>query len=170
MSPLRNKKALALATGIAFVGLGMSAGTASAHDVRFHKWAHQHGVHQGHFHGHGHRKIVKQRHVYRSHSHGDAAKLGGVVAGILGVAIIADALSKTHAAPAPTVVPQPTYRGYSAYPAAPQSGPKVVYHAQSLEPWTPGWHAWCDERYKTFNHDTGTYRGYDGFDHFCVPK
>ena len=51
-------------------------------------------------------------------------------------------------------------------------GPNIITfdeHA-SLEPWTPGWREWCENRYRSFNPPTGTYRGYDGLDHFCVPK
>ncbi|MEM7289260.1 MAG: BA14K family protein [Pseudomonadota bacterium] len=39
-----------------------------------------------------------------------------------------------------------------------------------LQPWTPGWREWCQNRYRSFNPSTGTFRGYDGLDHFCVPK
>ena len=41
---------------------------------------------------------------------------------------------------------------------------------RSLEPWTAGWREWCHNRYRSFNPSTGTFRGYDGLDHFCVPK
>jgi|GEM_PF-1256085 len=40
----------------------------------------------------------------------------------------------------------------------------------SLEPWSPGWREWCSNRYRSFNAQTGTFRGFDGLDHFCVPK
>ena len=57
---------------------------------------------------------------------------------------------------------------------APQSynQPEVITYqgSASLEPWTPGWREWCSNRYRSFNAQTGTFRGYDGFDHFCVPK
>ena len=46
----------------------------------------------------------------------------------------------------------------------------VIDETSSLEPWTPGWEEWCTNRYRSFNINTGTYRGYDGLDHFCVPK
>lgn len=50
--------------------------------------------------------------------------------------------------------------------------PEVITYqgSASLEPWTPGWREWCSNRYRSFNAQTGTFRGYDGFDHFCVPK
>ena len=50
--------------------------------------------------------------------------------------------------------------------------PEVITYrdSASLEPWTPGWREWCSNRYRSFNQQTGTFRGYDGFDHFCVPK
>lgn len=53
-----------------------------------------------------------------------------------------------------------------------QGNPNVITFrdSASLEPWTPGWREWCSNRYRSFNQQTGTYRGFDGFDHFCVPK
>jgi len=50
--------------------------------------------------------------------------------------------------------------------------PEVITYqgSASLEPWTPGWREWCSNRYRSFNAQTGTFRGYDGLDHFCVPK
>ncbi|MAY63701.1 MAG: hypothetical protein CML29_15975 [Rhizobiales bacterium] len=41
------------------------------------------------------------------------------------------------------------------------------YSGGSLEPWTRDWYRYCDNRYRSFNPDTGTYRGFDGRDHFC---
>ncbi|MDJ0612774.1 MAG: BA14K family protein [Rhizobiaceae bacterium] len=51
-------------------------------------------------------------------------------------------------------------------------GPNVITfnEPRTLEPWTPGWREWCQNRYRSFNPSTGTFRGYDGLDHFCVPK
>ncbi|PWV97627.1 BA14K-like protein [Hoeflea marina] len=43
-----------------------------------------------------------------------------------------------------------------------------VQYSGSIEPWTPAWYRYCDNRYRSFNDRTGTYRGYDGRDHFCV--
>ena len=53
-----------------------------------------------------------------------------------------------------------------------ETGPRVITYNEpySLEPWTPGWREWCENRYRSFNASTGTFRGYDGLDHFCVPK
>jgi hypothetical protein len=86
--------------------------------------------------------------------------------GIAGVAIIAGALSQAN----PPAVYEP-YPAPNAYPPAPApSGPHVITYESTLEPWTPQWYEWCDQRYRSFNPQTGTYRGYDGHDHFCVPK
>ncbi len=49
--------------------------------------------------------------------------------------------------------------------------PKVVYYRDyeaSYEPWSREWFRYCSNRYRSFNANTGTYRGYDGRDHFCV--
>ncbi len=53
-----------------------------------------------------------------------------------------------------------------------RGGPEVITfnEPRTLEPWTAGWRQWCQNRYRSFNPSTGTFRGYDGLDHFCVPK
>ena len=57
------------------------------------------------------------------------------------------------------------------YPPQPrQRRPKVIYsddYAGGLEPWTRGWYQYCAARYRSFNPQRGTYRGYDGLNHFC---
>ena len=48
--------------------------------------------------------------------------------------------------------------------------PQVIYsddYAGNFEPWTRGWFEYCSNRYRSFNSRTGTYRGYDGLNHFC---
>lgn len=47
---------------------------------------------------------------------------------------------------------------------------KVIYsddYAGGFEPWTRGWYQYCTARYRSFNPKFGTYRGYDGLNHFC---
>lgn len=93
----------------------------------------------------------------------------GVILGIVGGAILNEAIRGNQ---------QPQYRatapGYNAYPPAPRAAqPNVVQYQggyASLEPWTAGWYEYCDDRYRSFNANTGTYRGYDGKDHFCVAR
>ncbi len=46
--------------------------------------------------------------------------------------------------------------------------PRVYYGP--LRPWTPAWYNWCESSYRSFNPRTGTFRGYDGRDHFCVAR
>lgn len=55
------------------------------------------------------------------------------------------------------------------------SAPKVITYEESvasinLEPWTPQWQNYCNNKYRSFNPNTGTFRGYDGLNHFCVAK
>jgi hypothetical protein len=48
--------------------------------------------------------------------------------------------------------------------------PQVIYsddYAGDFEPWTRGWYRYCAARYRSFNPQRGTYRGYDGLNHFC---
>ena len=52
------------------------------------------------------------------------------------------------------------------------NGPRVVTYEEtvSLEPWSQGWYQYCSQKFRSFDPQKGTYRGYDGLDHFCVPK
>jgi hypothetical protein len=52
--------------------------------------------------------------------------------------------------------------------------PRTVYVAPPArpvgyrpEPWTEDWYAYCSSRYRSFNPRSGTYLGYDGYEHFC---
>lgn len=94
-----------------------------------------------------------------------------IAAGVLGLAagaIIAGAMSQ----------PQPVYREpiYNApppppqvfYPATPARGNYGRNYGGSFQPWSREWYNWCSQRYRSFNATSGTFRGYDGQDRFCV--
>lgn len=104
-----------------------------------------------------------KRHYHR-HDRVENDAAAAAILGLAGVAIIAGALSNAN----------PPVREYrvapNPYPPAPARGPNVITYESSLEPWSPGWYRWCDARYRSFNPQTGTFRGYDGLDHFCVPR
>ncbi|MEO1702493.1 MAG: BA14K family protein [Pseudomonadota bacterium] len=168
MSPFKKGSAIILASAMSFAAIATTM-PANAHELG---WRHfhqqQHMKHK--LYRHGQTDIVVEHHTYH-HQEVDRGRVGGVLLGILGAAIVVDALSKTHNSPPKSGIP-PIYEPHASpytYPPAPKE-PHIVYHTQSLEPWTPGWLAWCKERYRSFNEHTGTYRGYDGLDHFCVPK
>lgn len=111
----------------------------------------------------GKRKV--QRHVYRHHGNKGSDLAGVAVLGIIGGALIGSAIANSNNQPR-YVAPRPTYN-HNVYPSAPR---KVVTHTGSLEPWTRGWYQYCDAKYRSFNPERGTYRGYDGRDHFCVAR
>lgn len=93
-----------------------------------------------------------------------------IAAGVLGLAagaIIAGAIAQPQ--------PQPVYRApvYNAPPPAyyPPQPARNDYNRNfqgSYQPWTREWYNWCGQRYRSFNAQSGTFRGYDGQDHFCV--
>ena len=96
-----------------------------------------HGGHGGHY-----------RHGYRGGG-GNA-----VAAGIIGLgvgAIIGSALTPRTVYVAPPPPPRARYA-----PAA--YGP---------QPWSPDWYSYCYSRYRSFNPNSGTFVGYDGYEHFC---
>ncbi|WP_099865009.1 BA14K family protein [Pararhizobium haloflavum] len=102
------------------------------------------------------RPVVIERHHHNNN---------GVALGVLGLAagaVIGGAIADSRANQRVYVEPpRPTY-----YPPAPRYSQPVVY--ESLEPWSGAWYDYCSDRYRSFNASTGTYRGYDGREHFCV--
>ena len=69
--------------------------------------------------------------------------------------------------------PDATFPDADSYPAAPNTPSIVENRADlggTLEPWSRAWLDACKARYRSFNPETGTFRGYDGLDHFCRPK
>ena len=84
---------------------------------------------------------------------------GYVGAGLLGLGIgvaVGSALAGPVYAPPPPV-----------YVAPPP--PPVVYEpvAYGPQPWTPEWYSYCAARYQGFDPSSGTFVGYDGYEHFC---
>lgn len=102
------------------------------------------------FGNHGaYRRHHRPRPVYRHRDRDDGDVVLGIIGGLAAGAILGSVLSNQ----------QPVYR------SRPQ---RVIRYSGSLEPWTRAWFEYCDDRYRSFNPSTGTYRGYDGEDHFCV--
>lgn len=135
--------------------------------------AQAHDRHYAHIHKHG--PVVKcgPRNNYcrpvvrkKVRSNNDAAA-AAIIAGVGGL-IIGSAIANSNKQRR-YVTPRPTYN-HNTYPAAPAPVQRKTVTYSSLEPWSQGWYQYCDNRYRSFNAKTGTYRGYDGRDHFCVPK
>jgi hypothetical protein len=125
-----------------------SAGEAEAYDkfphIRYSEsgWAHR---------SNGYRHHKKYR-SYRHHDNSDAIALG--IIGLGAAAIIGGAIANSNQ-------PRVIYRERSA-PRAVSGG--------NYEPWSRSWYRYCANKYRSFNASTGTYRGYDGRDHFCVAR
>lgn len=109
------------------------------------------------------------RHHDRHHHNSGAPYAAGAV-GFAAGAILGSALSQPryYYEPAPVYV-EPRYVAprYVAptYVQPSYVQPSYVYAAPS--PWTPGWYAYCEDRYRSFNRGTGYFVGFDGGYHFC---
>ena len=101
----------------------------------------------------------RPRHPQHHHRHDATGDL--VAAGVLGLAIGIIAATAIDGAS------NNAYPDTSYYPPAPHGGPSYAYGGQ-IEPWTQDWYRYCSTRYRSFDPRTGTFRGYDGYDHFCV--
>ena len=99
---------------------------------------------------HNRRKPNHQRIIRRHDDNGSAIALG--IIGLGAAAIIGGAIANSNN---PRVIYQ--------QPSAPRAVSGGRY-----EPWSRSWFQYCSNKFRSFNASTGTYRGYDGRDHFCV--
>ncbi|RCS25900.1 BA14K family protein [Phyllobacterium salinisoli] len=155
------KAAVLAAASVAAVVAPLSMTTASAGD-----WGNRGGGGWGHHRGGwGPGPAWGGRPYYRHRNRsGDAWAAGAI--GLAAGALIGSAMSQPQYAPPPPIIydQPPVYGGY--YAPAPR---RVIYQRSvGFQPWSNGWYNYCSNRYRSFNPRTGTYRGYDGADHFCT--
>jgi len=99
-----------------------------------------------------------QNNYYGGRGYGRGYRRGGgdsLAAGLIGFgvgAIVGSALTPREVYVAPPPPPARTYYAPAAY------GPT---------PWSPDWYSYCYSRYRSFNPNTGTFIGYDGYERFC---
>ncbi len=141
----------------AVLGLAVAATTLSAlpSAEAGDRWRRHHGNYGGNYHGN----------YYRHHgNNGDL-----VAAGVLGLAVGALVAGVATAPQREYYEPVPVYRDVPprAYRRAYVQEPRVMYAEGALEPWSPEWYDYCQDRYRSFNARTGTYTGYDGVRRFC---
>jgi hypothetical protein len=109
-----------------------------------------HGYGRGGYGGGGGR-YVQNNYYYRRGGDGG----NSLAAGLLGFgvgAIVGSALTPREVYVTPPPPPAPTYYAPASY------GPPA---------WTPDWYTYCYSRYRSFNPNSGTFIGYDGYERFC---
>ena len=107
----------------------------------------------------------------RHHHRGNGDAVAAGVIGLAAGALIGSALSQpqpTYVQPAPIYDAPPPPPAY--YPAPPPPRQVTYYRQAGFEPWSRSWYNYCSDRYRSFNPNTGTYRGYDVRDHFFTAK
>lgn len=114
------------------------------------KQGYKHGYKGGYKRGHkGRSNRYIQNNYYGRRGNSGVDALGAGLIGFGVGAVVGSALTprEVYVAPPP---PRPVYRaGYN------------------LEPWSPDWYSYCYSRYRSFNPDSGTFIGYDGYERFC---
>ena len=151
MNMFAKKLGIALLTAAtAFAPLGTVSASAGEAEV----YERQRHYHRHHDRGWGDPGgyLKRQQRSYRHHDNSDAIVLG--IIGLGAAAIIGGAIANSNQ-------PRVIYRERSA-PRAVSGG--------TYEPWSRSWYRYCANKYRSFNASTGTYRGYDGRDHFCVAR
>ncbi|MGL4490305.1 MAG: BA14K family protein [Rhizobiaceae bacterium] len=113
--------------------------------------------------------ILVERHVVVRHRHNNDDAVAAGIIGLAAGALIVGAISESRR----DYRPRRVYRqvpAYDAYPDAPPPPrePYVVQYNEQVEPWSREWYRYCSNRYRSFNPETGTFRGYDGRTRFCV--
>ncbi len=103
---------------------------------------------------------------HRRHNSGDDLAIGalGLATGVIIGGAIAN--SQPRYRERVYIDPEPEY--YEPRPVYRRQRPVVHQTYGSLEPWSPAWYRYCSRRYRSFNPDSGTFRGYDGRDYFCT--
>ncbi|MBK3745528.1 BA14K family protein [Paraburkholderia aspalathi] len=103
----------------------------------------------------------------RRHDRNDAVAAGviGLAAGALIGGALAQPRQPEYYAPAPYSAPPRVI--YEQAPAYYPVAPARASYRGGAEPWSRAWYDYCSQQYRSFNPQTGTYRGYDGADHFC---
>ncbi|WP_075996273.1 BA14K family protein [Salaquimonas pukyongi] len=160
------RKAIATAVAAAFLAtIVLPVATADAGHKK--RWKKHHGQHVVYVKKH---KKRKKHRKHRRHDHGDALAAG--IVGLAVGAIIADQVHRSRRSEVIYVQPQPRYVAPQPVYRAP--APRVITYEDTVratyEPWSPEWYRWCNAKYRSFNPSKGTFRGYDGYDHFCVVK
>lgn len=106
---------------------------------------------RGHKHGYKYKggdRYIQKNYYYRRGGNNGINALGAGLIGFGVGAVVGSALTPREVYVAPP--PRPVYRaGY---------GPA---------PWTPDWYSYCYSRYRSFDPNTGTFVGYDGYERFC---
>jgi hypothetical protein len=113
--------------------------------------------------------------------HRDRDRGGEIVAaGVIGLATGALIAGAANSQPRYYSVPPPRYYEpqdsyyYDDSPRYYRPAPvrRVVVPAYSagydLEPWSPEWYRYCENRYRSFDPRSGTFVGYDGVQRFCA--
>ncbi|WP_273719803.1 MULTISPECIES: BA14K family protein [unclassified Bartonella] len=113
-------------------------------------------------------------HHHHTHKHYGSRKNSGdaLAAGILGLAAGA-ILSNIFKEPEqPQIIYQAPQQPQVIYQTVPQN--QVIYEVQSTTTYRPlqqsqtyNWLQYCKKKYRSFNPQTGTFRGSDGREHFC---
>ncbi|MRG56671.1 BA14K-like protein [Phyllobacterium sp. YR620] len=98
---------------------------------------------------------------YYHHDNSDAWVAGA--AGLAAGALIGGALAAPRQ---PDVIYRDYDDGYYRRPVTVyREAPR--YYGAGARPWSREWYRYCSNRYRSFNPETGTFRGYDGRDYFC---
>ncbi len=104
---------------------------------------------------------------------------GLIAAGIVGLAVGAIIAGSVAPRRVETVPVRPRHDP-AYYPPEPVSSrrdePRVIYADEQdeyyapPEPWTRDWYRYCHSRFRSFDPESGTYLGYDGYRHFCQAR
>lgn len=116
------------------------------------------------------------RHHHRERVNDDAVALGlfGLAAGVIAGSVIASQPSgpryvePAYDPPPRYVEPDYRYERAPAYVYDDDFPPPPARASYGLEAWSPEWHRYCSNRYRSFDPRSGTYIGYDNRRHFCT--
>ncbi|CAN7340020.1 BA14K family protein [Phyllobacterium sp. LjRoot231] len=100
---------------------------------------------------------------YRHHHNGNGDAWAAGAIGLAAGALLGGALAQPRE---PDVIYRDYDDGYDQRPVRVYREVAPRYYG-AAQPWSPGWYRYCANRYRSFDPETGTFRGYDGREYFC---
>jgi hypothetical protein len=112
---------------------------------------------------------ARDRHHHNNNNNNNNAAWAAGAAGLVTGVIVGGAIANSR----PTYYDDGYYAPRRVYVEPEYRPVRRVYRARQVyvggyEPWSPEWYSYCEGTYRSFNPRTGTFRGYDGLEHFCV--
>lgn len=96
-----------------------------------------------------------------------AAGIAGIAAGVIAGAIVSNSDNGPREVETYDEPPPPVYRSRPVYDSGREYGYRPANYYRPVQPWSREWVRRCEDRYDSFDPESGTYVDDYGNQHFC---